>query len=141
MPRLNRSDVSLYYEISGQGPPVILIQGIGVVGGCWRPQVEYLSKSSQTLFFDNRGIGKSEPCDGAITIGAMADDTRAIMDAVGWDSAHVVGHSMGGIIAQQFALDCPKRVRSLSLLCTFGRGKEGARLTPWVVWMTLRTRV
>jgi pimeloyl-ACP methyl ester carboxylesterase len=48
---------------------------------------------------------------------------------------------MGGVIAQQLALDCPKRVRSLSLLCTFARGRDGARLTPWVLWMTLRTRI
>jgi pimeloyl-ACP methyl ester carboxylesterase len=63
------------------------------------------------------------------------------MDAAGWESAHVVGHSMGGVIAQQLALDCPQRVRSLSLLCTFARGKDAARLTPWVLWMTLRTRI
>jgi pimeloyl-ACP methyl ester carboxylesterase len=71
----------------------------------------------------------------------MADDARALLDAVGWDSAHVVGHSMGGVIAQQLALDGPKRVRSLSLLCTFARGKDAARLTPWILWMTLRTRL
>jgi pimeloyl-ACP methyl ester carboxylesterase len=71
----------------------------------------------------------------------MAEDARALLEAVGWKSAHVVGHSMGGVIAQQLALDCPKRVRSLSLLCTFARAKDAARLTPWVLWMTLRTRV
>jgi pimeloyl-ACP methyl ester carboxylesterase len=71
----------------------------------------------------------------------MAEDAGALMDAAGWESAHVIGHSMGGVIAQQLALDCPKRVRSLSLLCTFARGKDAARLTPWVLWMTLRTRV
>jgi pimeloyl-ACP methyl ester carboxylesterase len=120
---------------------VLFIQGIGVVGACWRPQVDHLSKNFQTLLFDNRGIGKSQPCHGPITIETMADDALALLDAVGWDSAHVVGHSMGGIIAQQLALDSPKRIRSLSLLCTFGRAKDGARLTPWVIWMTLRTRL
>jgi len=63
------------------------------------------------------------------------------MDGAGWESAHVVGHSMGGVIAQHLALDVPGRVRSLSLLCTFPRGKDAARVTPWVLWMTLRTRV
>jgi pimeloyl-ACP methyl ester carboxylesterase len=58
----------------------------------------------------------------------MAEDAKALMDAAGWNSAHVIGHSMGGVIAQQLALDCPKRVRSLSLLCTFARGKDAARL-------------
>ena len=138
---LKRDNVELYYERSGEGPPVLFIQGVGVVGGCWRPQVDGLSKQFQTLLFDNRGIGKSLPCSGPITIEAMAEDARALMDAVGWESAHVVGHSMGGVIAQQLALDCPKRVRSLSLLCTFGRAKDAARLTPWVLWMTLRTRI
>jgi pimeloyl-ACP methyl ester carboxylesterase len=133
--------VDLYYELSGHGAPVLLIQGVGVVGECWRPQVDELEKKFQTLLFDNRGIGKSTPCSGPITIEAMAADARALMDAVGWESAHVIGHSMGGVIAQQLALDCPKRVRSLSLLCTFSRGKDAARLTPWVLWMTLRTRI
>src|SRR5258706_168192 len=138
---LKRSDVDLYYELSGHGPPLLLIQGVGVVGECWRPQVNELAKNFQTLLFDNRGIGKSLPCTGPISIEAMAEDARALMDAVGWTSAHVAGHSMGGVIAQQLALDCRKRIRSLSLLCTFARGKDAARLTPWVLWMTLRTRI
>jgi pimeloyl-ACP methyl ester carboxylesterase len=138
---LTRDDVVLYYEASGKGPPVLLIQGIGVVGGCWRPQARALANEFQTLFFDNRGIGKSLPCTGPISIETMAQDALALMDCAGWASAHVVGHSMGGVIAQQLALDAPSRVRSLSLLCTFPRGKDAARLTPWVLWMTLRTRV
>jgi aminoacrylate hydrolase len=141
MSTLNRLGVNLHYEVSGQGPPVLLIQGVGVVGEGWRRQVEALKQRFQTLTFDNRGIGKSTPCTGRISIEAMAEDSRALMDAVGWESAHVVGHSMGGVIAQQVALDCPRRVRSLSLLCTFARGKDAARLTPWVLWMSLRTRV
>jgi pimeloyl-ACP methyl ester carboxylesterase len=138
---LKQTDADLYYELSGYGPPVLLIQGVGVVGECWRPQVDALAQRFQTLLFDNRGIGKSTPCHGPISIESMAADARALMDAVGWQSAHIVGHSMGGAIAQQLALDCPHRVRSLSLLCTFARGKDAARLTPWVLWMTLRTRI
>lgn len=141
MPMLKQPDADLHYDIEGDGPPVLLIQGIGVVGECWRPQVEAFGRSYQTLRFDNRGIGRSYACRGPISIEAMADDARALMDAVGWESAHVVGHSMGGVIAQQLALDCPERVRSLTLLCTFARGKDAARLTPWVVWMTARTRL
>ena len=137
---LKQHDVELYYELSGHGPRVLLIQGVGVAGECWRPQVDELQKKFQTLLFDNRGIGKSSGCSGPISIEAMAADARALMDAVGWESAHVIGHSMGGVIAQQLALDCPKRIRSLALLCTFARGKDAARLTPWVLWMTLRTR-
>ncbi|HMJ66139.1 MAG TPA: alpha/beta hydrolase [Candidatus Binatia bacterium] len=138
---LKQHEVDLYYELSGHGPPVLLIQGVGVVGECWRPQVDEMERKFQTLLFDNRGIGKSSRCSGPISIDAMAADARALMDAAGWESAHVIGHSMGGVVAQQLALDCPKRVRSLSLVCTFSRGKDAARLTPWVLWMTLRTRI
>jgi pimeloyl-ACP methyl ester carboxylesterase len=93
------------------------------------------------MVFDNRGIGRSQPCRGALTIQAMAADALALMDAAGWESAHVVGHSMGGLIAQQLALGAPHRVRSLCLQCTFSRGPEAARLTPWVLWMNLRIRL
>ncbi|MFO1498255.1 MAG: alpha/beta hydrolase [Verrucomicrobiota bacterium] len=141
MSTLRLDDLELFYELSGEGPPLLLIQGVGVIGECWRPQVAVLEKRFQTLLFDNRGIGRSAPCRGPIRIETMAQDACALLDAVGWQSAHVIGHSMGGIIAQQLALDCPHRVRSLSLLCTFRRGKDAARLTPWVLWMTLRTRL
>ncbi len=141
MAQLLRSEVTLHYELAGSGAPVLFIQGVGVAGEGWRPQVDGLAADFQTLIFDNRGLGRSVPCRGKISIQAMAEDARALMDEVGWESAHVVGHSMGGVIAQQLALDVPKRVRSLSLLCTFPRGKDAARITPWVLWMTLRTRV
>jgi len=117
MPSLNRPDVSLYFEQSGEGTLVLLIQGVGVAGECWRPQVEVLSKNFQTVIFDNRGLGRSCPCTGPITIEAMAEDARALMDGAGWESAHIIGHSMGGVIAQQLALDCPKRVRSHETKC------------------------
>lgn len=141
MPLLKREGLELYYELTGTGAPILLIQGVGVTGEGWRPQVKGLAGEFQMLTFDNRGIGRSQPCTGKITIEVMADDARALMDEAGWQSAHVIGHSMGGVIAQQLALDCPQRVRSLSLWCTFGRGKDAARPTPWVIWMSLRTRV
>jgi 3-oxoadipate enol-lactonase len=101
MPALPGTEVSLYYELAGSGPPLLLIQGVGVSGECWRPQVSALTQHFQTLIFDNRGIARSVPCRGPITIEAMAQDAQALMDAAGWESAHVAGHSMGGVIAQQ----------------------------------------
>jgi aminoacrylate hydrolase len=141
MPHLTRPDTIVAYEIAGDGAPVLLIQGIGVAGSGWTPQVEALRSRFQTLVYDNRGLGGSRPCSGPITVDAMAGDALALMDHLRWDSAHVVGHSLGGVIAQQLALDAPKRIRSLSLLCTFVRGKDGARPTPFVLWMSLRTRL
>jgi pimeloyl-ACP methyl ester carboxylesterase len=141
MGKLTRADSELYYEISGSGAPVLFIQGVGVTGEGWRLQIRDLEKHFQTLIFDNRGFGRSVPCRGPITIESMAEDARALMDNAGWSSAHVVGHSMGGVIAQQLALACPRRVRSLSLLCTFARGKDAMQLNPYILWMTLRTRI
>src|SRR5512145_2040280 len=100
MPLLSRPGADLHYELAGAGPPLLLIQGVGVTGEGWRPQVEQLAAEFQTLSFDNRGIGRSS-ARGPVTIEAMAEDARALMDACGWESAHVAGHSMGGVIAQQ----------------------------------------
>jgi pimeloyl-ACP methyl ester carboxylesterase len=139
---LQRDGVALHYETTGSlGPNVVLIQGVGVTGSGWQSQVQFLAGSMQCLSFDNRGIGASVPCTTPISIGAMADDVVALMDAAGFAKAHVIGHSMGGLIAQEVALRARARVQSLSLLCTFQRGPEAARITPWVLWMTLRTRV
>lgn len=141
MPVLERDGTLLHYETAGDaGPPVLLVQGCGVSGEGWRPQVDALARDHRVAVFDNRGIGKST-LGGPVTIAEMVLDVRAILDTLGWSSAHIVGHSMGGIIAQQLALDAPERVRSLSLLCTFFRGRDGARLTPWMLWISLRIRL
>ncbi|WP_052572877.1 alpha/beta hydrolase [Haloferula sp. BvORR071] len=142
MPTLQRPNTPLYYETAGDsGPPVLLIQGVGVTGEGWRRQVDALSRNHRTLVFDNRGIGRSQLCSGPISIEAMAEDARALMDEVGWESAHVVGHSMGGLMAQQMAIDAPKRVRSLAFVCSFARGEEVSRLTPRVLWLGMRSRI
>jgi pimeloyl-ACP methyl ester carboxylesterase len=131
----------LAYEVVGQGPPVLFIQGSGVHGSGWRPQIEELSDRYQCLSFDNRGIGASQPAGAAITVEQMAADALVLMDAVGWPSAHVVGHSLGGLVALQLALTAPARVRSLALLCTFARGRDATRLSWDMFWLGLRTYV
>lgn len=141
MPTLTRPDATIAYDTCGDGPPVLLIQGAGAIGSLWQPQIDGLRDSHSLAWFDNRGIGGSVPLRGPVTIDAMADDALAVMDALGWSSAHVVGHSMGGLIAQAVALKAPDRVSTLSLLCTFSRGKDAARVTPWVVGIGLRTRI
>lgn len=134
-------DAILHYKLQGQGEPVLFIQGCGVAGSGWKPQIDGLAKDFQCLTFDNRGIGRSTTSATDLTVEQMAADARALLDAMGWESAHVVGHSLGGVIAQQLALDAPQRIKSLSLLCTFSKGSEGVRVTPSVVWMGLRTRI
>lgn len=133
----------LAYRVSGQGcgPNVVFIQGSGLHGDGWRPQVDELSKHYQCLTFDNRGMGASQPFGTPITVEQMAEDVLVLMDAKGWESAHVVGHSLGGLVALQVALSARVRVRSLSLLCTFARGSEATRLTWRMCWLGLRTYV
>lgn len=144
MPRVPNVDVAgarLAYEISGSGPDVLMIQGIGVVGNGWRPQVDGLGARYQLLTFDNRGIGDSEQHSGAIDIPRLAADALAVADAAGAGRFHLAGHSMGGVIAQAVALKAPERVKSLALLCTFAHGREAARMTPGLLLTMLRMRV
>jgi len=129
----------LAYEVRGSGPPVLFIQGVGAQGDAWRPQVEGLADRFTCLTFDNRGMARSRPNATPVTVAQMADDARAILDAVGWDTAHVVGHSLGGLVAQQLALDATKRVRSLALLCTFANGRTVAPLSWRMIWLGLGT--
>ena len=89
--RIDHRGCGLAYEIQGQGPPILLIQGVGVHGNGWRPQVEALSDRYTCLTFDNRGMGESQPAGAPVTVEQMAEDAVALLDAEGWDSAHVIG--------------------------------------------------
>jgi aminoacrylate hydrolase len=125
----------------GRGPAVLLIQGVGVIGAGWGPQINALSARFRTIAFDNRGIGSSALGDAPLTIEAMADDALGIADAAGLDRLHVVGHSMGGLIAQQVALKARRRIKSLSLLCTFANGMDASRMSPGMLLSALRLRI
>jgi pimeloyl-ACP methyl ester carboxylesterase len=131
----------LAYCMTGDGPPVLMIQGAGMHGDGWLPQVNGLSDRFRCLRFDNRGMGKSQPQRVPLTIEQMAEDARVLIDAQGWERVHVVGHSMGGLIAQHFAISQPSRVKSLALLCTFARGTEATAPRSSMVWLGLRTFV
>ena len=131
----------LAYRVQGLGPPVLFIQGTGLHGDGWRPQIDGLQGEYQCLSFDNRGMGASQPPAAAITVAQMADDAQAILDAEGVATAHVVGHSLGGLIALHLALTARHRVRSLSLLCTFARGRDATKLSLPMLWTGLRTRI
>jgi pimeloyl-ACP methyl ester carboxylesterase len=129
------------YVREGTGPPVLFIQGAGIVGAGWRPQARGLAARYTVVSFDNRGIGGSTFRGTSLSIESMASDALAIADAEGLERFHVAGHSMGGLIAQALALRAPDRVLSLAFLCTFRRGREAARLTPAMLLTGIRTRV
>ena len=97
----------LSYRRAGNGPGVLFIQGVGVIGDGWRPQIDGLGDRYTTISFDNRGTGASTLGTAPLTIGAMALDALAIMDAEKIERFHVAGHSMGGLIAQEVALLAP----------------------------------
>ena len=137
---IKRPTGRLAYTREGRGPAVLLIQGCGVVGNGWRPQVDGLADRYELFTFDNPGIGDSE-LNGTLTVEAMAADALAIMDAERVDRFHLAGHSLGGLVAQQVALTTPQRVKSLALLCTFARGAQGARMSPSLLATALRMRV
>lgn len=131
----------LAYDRRGAGPAVLFIQGVGVHGDGWLPQVEALADRFTCLSFDNRGMGRSRPAGGPVTVEGMAADARAVLDAAGVGAAHVVGHSLGGLAAVFLALAARDRVRSLALLCTFADGRAAAPLTARMAWLGMRSRV
>lgn len=147
----------LHYTTVGQGPPVLWIQGVGVHGPGWAPQVAACAQRFTCITFDNRGLGRSVPRGAAITVERMVDDALAVLGAVTGSrnrdtsdgrgvsvdggAVHVVGHSLGGLVAVLLALREPTRVRSLALLCTFASGRSAAPLTARMAWMGLRSQV
>jgi 3-oxoadipate enol-lactonase len=130
MPKLEVAEHELHYERNGSGEPLLMIQGMSGTHVAWgEPFLGPLRQSFDVVAFDNRGIGLSAPIDAPFTIVEMAEDANGLLDQLGIESAHVVGISMGGMIAQELALAHPERLRSLTLGCTYCGG-PGSRLMP-----------
>jgi pimeloyl-ACP methyl ester carboxylesterase len=108
----------IHWDEQGQGAPVLLIMGLGYTSAMWHRTRPALSQHFRTIAFDNRGVGLSDVPPGPYSIATMASDAAAVLDAAGVARAHVFGVSMGGMIAQEFALQYPARMRSLILGCT-----------------------
>jgi 3-oxoadipate enol-lactonase len=106
------------WESHGAGEPLLLIQGLGYARWGWDPVVPRLAERFRVLTFDNRGIGDSDKPDGPYTAREMATDALQVLDEAGVARAHVVGASLGGMIAQELAVAAPERVERLVLCCT-----------------------
>lgn len=116
MPTIHVNGVDLYYETHGTGEPVLLIHGLGSSTQDWEPQIPDLSKEFEVIAFDVRGHGRSSKPRQRYSVKLFADDTAALVRALGVGPAHVVGISMGGMIAFQLAVDAPDLVRSLVIV-------------------------
>jgi len=110
--------VGLHYEVSGTGSPALLISGLGGHTGFWNRQTPILSVFYQVVRFDNRGSGRSDAPTGPYSVKEMASEAVQLLDALDITSAHIVGSSMGGMIAQEVAIQYPDKALSLTLIAS-----------------------
>ncbi len=121
MPAIKSNDVQIAYEEYGDGPPLILLMGLSANGAAWELHVEEYKKKFRCIVVDNRGAGQSDKPSGPYTTRQMADDVAALARSLKIDRVHIAGISMGGAIAQEFALRYPERVSSLLLISTWAK--------------------
>src|SRR6476660_2420968 len=124
---LQNQGAKIYWDEQGSGDPILLIMGLGYPSYLWHRTRPTLKERYRTIALDNRGSGQSDAPPGPDPIALMASDAAAALDAAGVESAHVFGFSMGAMIAQEFALQYPARVRSLILGCTAPGGPNAVR--------------
>jgi 3-oxoadipate enol-lactonase len=131
VPKLSLPGTELNYERAGEGEPLLLIQGMTANHLAWgRPFSSLLEQSFDVIAFDNRGMGLSSPVADPFSIAEMAADTAALLEALEIESAHVLGISMGGMIAQELALAHPERLRSLTIGCSYCGGPGSQLMDP-----------
>jgi len=122
-------EIELSYERAGSGPPLLMIMGMSGTALSWgEPFLDSLREDFETIVYDHRGVGKSSRMEEPFTIVQLAADALGLLDALEVDSAHVLGISMGGMVAQELALAHPERIQTLTLGCTYCGG-EGSVLT------------
>jgi 3-oxoadipate enol-lactonase len=138
MPFVENQGAKIYWDEQGSGEPLLLIEGLSYPSYMWHRTRPILAQTYRTIALDNRGVGQSDVPPGIYAIELMASDAAAVLDAAGVQSAHVFGVSMGGMIAQEFALQYPARVRSLILGCTAAGGPEAVRAEPEVLEILMR---
>lgn len=130
MPNVNTNGIELYYEIHGEGAPLVLISGLGYPLWQWHLMVPYLEKYLQVITPDNRGVGHSDKPAGPYTASMLAKDTVGLLEVLKIDKAIIMGHSMGGFVAQAMTLEYPERVSKLILASTNFGGPHHVPITP-----------
>ncbi len=130
MPTICVNDIDLYYELYGDGEPLVLISGLGYGLWQWHKMIPFLAEKRQVIAFDNRGAGQTAKPAGPYTADMLAQDTARLIEEVVGGPAAVMGHSMGGFIAQQLVLARPDLVSKLILASTNFGGPNAAPVTP-----------
>ncbi len=139
MSAIHANGIQIAYEIHGSGRPLLLIAGLGYSRWMWRWMVPGLAERFQVITFDNRGVGESEKPPGPYTAEMLAEDTAVLMETLGLENAIVMGHSMGGFIAQALALNRPELVGQLVLSATNFGGPNHIPVTPAALAVLLDT--
>lgn len=135
MPYAQNNDTKIYWEESGAGEPLLLIMGLGGTSKEWGRLLPALIGKYRVIVFDNRGAGETVATEETFSIPLMAADARAVLEAAGIESAHVLGMSMGGMIAQEFALNYPENTLSLVLAVTNCGGQAAVPAKPEVLFV------
>lgn len=133
MPKVKLNEIHMYYEEEGSGDPLIFICGLGGITRDWRLQIPFFSNKYRIIVFDNRGVGRTDKPDPPYSIEQFARDTICLMDHLKVDKAHVLGLSMGGMIAQEMAIHYPERVDKLILCVTHCGPRHSIMPEPWVI--------
>lgn len=141
VPKIKVNDIQIYYEMQGQGFPLIMTTGLGANVDWWDPRmIQELSKKFKVVTFDNRGAGRTDVSDRRYTIKLFAEDTVGLIDVLGIPRAHVFGISMGGMIAQELVLNYPERVEKLVLCSTNCGGAKSVLASEEVMGMLMADR-
>jgi len=137
MPIIKVNDIDMYYDIHGEGEPLVLIAGLNSDHTLYRGILPLLAAKYKVIVFDNRGVGQTDKPDIPYSIEMMAEDTAGLLSALGITRAHILGTSMGGRIAVALALQHPQQVKGLILVSTI---MKSLKVTP-MTWSRLRTRL
>jgi pimeloyl-ACP methyl ester carboxylesterase len=140
VPRISVNGLQLYYEIEGDGEPVVLIPGFAAGRWIWFRQIGDLSRQFRVITFDPRGVSGSDKPEGSQTIGLLSDDIAHLLQTIGVESAHVVGASFGGFVAQEFALKYQSMTRKLVLCCTSFGGPNHVAPAPEMLMALASTK-
>jgi len=130
MPKAKSNGIELYYEVHGSGQPLLLIAGLGYGAWFWQKLVQELKNDFQVIVFDNRGAGQSDQPPGPYTVPMLAEDTAGLLDALKLEGTAVMGHSLGGFIAQELIVSRPELVGKLILASTNHGGMQVVPIMP-----------